>query len=105
VSEGWKLGVARRNDKQREHGRRVRDMARAHFRLVENETLSVAEVECSLPGCPPIETVIVFWTREGAQRHHYKVFKPLAEVQVDDLPPWWMKDALAVSDEFECSCC
>ena len=105
MTEGWKLGIARRKDGQREHGRRVRDMARERFRLAEDETLSVAEVECSLPGCPPIETVIVFWTQGGAQRHHYKVFKPLAEVTADDLPPWWMKDALAVSDEFECSCC
>lgn len=101
----WKLGAARRGAAHRAHIRRVRDLVRARFRLTEEETLSVAEIDCSLPGCPPIETVIVFWTQGGAQRHHYKVFKPVSEVVEDDLPPWWMKNALAVSDTFECSCC
>ena len=57
-----------------------------------------------LPGCPPLETVIAFWT-EGDRRHHFKVFKPVAEVVLDDLPPAWMKDALAVPEGFECDCC
>lgn len=102
---GWSLGPARRNAANRAHIHRLRDLARERFRLTDEETLTVAEVECALPGCPPVETVIVFWTQGGAQRHHYKIFKPVAEVVEDDLPPWWMKDALAVSDEFECSCC
>jgi hypothetical protein len=34
-----------------------------------------------------------------------KVFKPLAEVSEDDLPPWWMKSALIHDDYAECSCC
>lgn len=103
-SGDWKLGV-RRDAGKRDHTRRLRALARERFRLAEDETLTVAEVECNLPGCPPVETVIVFWTRDGAQRHHYKIFKPIADVVADDLPPWWMKDALAVSDQFECSCC
>ena len=102
---GWTLGPARRNRANREPIRRIRDFARAHFRLAGDETLTVAEVECALPGCPPIETVIVFWTQNGARRHHYKIFKPVAQVSEADLPPWWMKDALAVSDQFACSCC
>ena len=47
----------------------------------------VAEVACAVPGCPPIETVIAFWSEE--RRHHFKVFKPVAEVTEDDLPPYW----------------
>jgi nitrate reductase delta subunit len=39
------------------------------------------------------------------RRHHFKVFKPVAEVSPDDLPPRWYKGALAVPDDFECSCC
>ena len=101
----WSLGPVRRNAANRDALRRVRAFSRAHFRLAGDETLTVAEVECALPGCPPLETVIVFWTKNGGQRHHYKVFKPVTGVTEDDLPPWWMKDALAVSDEFECSCC
>jgi hypothetical protein len=81
---------------------RVREGVRARFSLDEGAIL-VAEVACAVPGCPPIETVIAFWTDE--QRHHFKVFKPVAEVTEDDLPPYWMKRALAVSDDFECECC
>ena len=41
----------------------------------------------------------------GEQRHHFKVFKPVADVTDDDLPPYWMKRSLAVSDDFQCECC
>ena len=82
---------------------RVRDWTRARFTLAEDETIMVSEVACGLPGCPPIETLVVFWTAAG--RHHFKVFKPLAEVVEDDLPPAFMKNALVVIDGIECSCC
>ena len=73
------------------------------FALGEDTAILVAEVACAVPGCPPLETVIAFWANE--RRHHTKVFKPVAEVIEDDLPPRWMKDALAVPDDFECDCC
>jgi hypothetical protein len=81
---------------------RVREWVRARFSLGEGAIL-VAEVACGVPGCPPIETVIAFWSDE--QRHHFKIFKPVAEVTEDDLPPYWLKRALAVSEDFECDCC
>lgn len=81
---------------------RVREWARERFELGEGAIL-VAEVACAVPGCPPIETVIAFWSDE--RRHHFKVFKPVAAVTTDDLPPRWYKPALAVPDEFECTCC
>ena len=80
---------------------RVREWVRARFSLGEDAIL-VAEVACAVPGCPPIETVIAFWSDET--RHHFKVFKPVAEVTDDDLPPYWMKRALAVSEDFQCEC-
>ena len=81
---------------------RVRAWVRERFALGD-EAILVAEVACAIPGCPPIETVIAFWT--GERRHHFKVFKPVAEVTSDDLPPSWMKQALAVPDDFQCDCC
>jgi nitrate reductase delta subunit len=62
---------------------RVRTFARAHFNLGNEETIMVSELPCSDPGCPPVETHLVFWTPTG--RHQFKVFKPLAEVVPDDL--------------------
>jgi hypothetical protein len=81
---------------------RVREWVRARFALGEGAIL-VAEVSCAVPGCPPVETVIAFW--DGELRHHFKIFKPVAEVVEDDLPPAWYKPALAVSDDFVCECC
>jgi nitrate reductase delta subunit len=62
---------------------RVRTWTREHFNLGEEETIMVSELPCSDPGCPPVETHLVFWTPAG--RHQFKVFKPLAEVVPDDL--------------------
>lgn len=62
---------------------RVRTWTREHFNLREEETIMVSELPCSDPGCPPVETHLVFWTQAG--RHQFKVFKPLAEVMPDDL--------------------
>jgi hypothetical protein len=84
--------------------RRVKEFTRAHFRLAEDDTIFVTEVACALPGCPPLETLIAFWTA-GAKRHHYKVFKAVVAVTEDDLPPWWMKDSLAVDEMAGCDCC
>jgi len=62
---------------------RVRTWAREHFNLGEEETIMVSELPCSDPGCPPVETHLVFWTQAGRQQ--FKVFKPLAEVVPDDM--------------------
>jgi hypothetical protein len=82
---------------------RVRDWTRARFTLGDDDTVMVSEVACSVPGCPPIETHLVFWTALG--RHHYKIFKPLAAVVEDDLPPAFMKNALIALDGADCDCC
>jgi nitrate reductase delta subunit len=81
---------------------RVRQWVRARFGLGDAPIL-VAEVACAVPGCPPVETVIAFWAAE--RRYHFKVFKPVAEVTDDDLPPRWFLPALAVPDDFQCDCC
>ena len=82
---------------------RVRDWTRARFALAGDETVMVSEVACSVPGCPPIETHLVFWTAAG--RHHFKIFKPLADVVEDDLPPAFMKNALIALEGIDCDCC
>jgi len=83
---------------------RVRDWTRERFKLAEDAAILVSEVACALPGCPPLETVVAFWT-ENDRRHHFKLFKPVTEVVADDLPPSWMKNALVVVEGFGCECC
>jgi hypothetical protein len=96
----------RSRDKRPAHGAaldRVRDWTRARFALTEDETIMVSEIACGVPGCPPIETHVVFWT--GAGRHHFKIFKPLADAVEDDLPPAFMKNALIALEGIDCDCC
>jgi hypothetical protein len=82
---------------------RVRGWTRQRFGLADDETVMVSEIACQVPGCPPIETHVVFWTAAG--RHHLKIFKSLAAVSDDDLPPAFMKNALLAPEGFDCDCC
>ncbi len=82
---------------------RVREWTRARFKLADDETVMVSEIACSVPGCPPIETHVVFWTPAG--RHHFNIFKPLAEATNDDLPPAFMKNALVAAEGADLECC
>ena len=104
------------------HVNRVRDVAVAHpegalggldkavhvieaFGLGDADTVLVTEITCRLPGCPPLETVIAFWTADTT-RHHYRVFKKAIEVVANDLPPRWYRPALVVDDNasMDCGC-
>jgi nitrate reductase delta subunit len=77
------LGLTKTSPGNSTEQERVRTWAREHFNLPEEETIMVSELPCSDPGCPPVETHLVFWKQGG--RHQFKVFKPLAEVVPDDL--------------------
>ncbi len=101
----WSLKTFATGQDLLQQTRRIRDWVRTRYSLTGDDTCMVTEVVCELPGCPPLETVIAFWTENGEKRHHYKIFKPAAEVIEDDLPPYWMKNALAVDSDFYCSCC
>ena len=98
------FGTFAQGPAQRDATLRVEASVRERFRLDANAVVLVTELACQLPGCPPLETVIAFWTGD-TQRHHYKVFKPVQQVVVDDLPPWWMKDALGAPPDWDCGCC
>ncbi len=82
---------------------RLRGWTQARFALADEDPVMVSELACGVPGCPPIETHIVFWTAAG--RHHFKIFNPLGEGSDDDLPPAFMKNALVALEGFECDCC
>jgi len=103
MSSPFEMMRSRRKRADGANPQRVREWMLARFKLAEDDTVMVSEVTCGVPGCPPVETHIVFWTAAG--RHHFKVFKPLAEVVEDDLPPAFMKNALIWAEGLECSCC
>jgi nitrate reductase delta subunit len=80
---------------------RIEEWTRGRFALTQDTAVLVSEVACGLPGCPPRETVVVFWT-ESDKRHKFRIFKPPEEVAENDLPPAWLKNALIALDGFEC---
>jgi hypothetical protein len=99
-----RLGAFRRDVEHVRALERVKAWTRECLELSEDDTITVAEVACGLPGCPPLETVIAFWT-ESDKRHWFKVFKPVAEVIIDDVPPAWLKDALCATEGTDVACC
>lgn len=98
------LGTARRDVGHYRALDRVKEWTRERFKLPGEAVIMVTEIGCAVPGCPPLETVVVFWT-EDATRHHFKVFKTVEEVVEGDLPYAWLMKSLAVSDGYDCDCC
>jgi len=80
---------------------RVAAWTRARFTLPLEAAILVSELACTLPGCPPLETVVAFWTLDGT-RHHFKLFKPVAQVLPDDLPYAWLMKSLAREGGDDC---
>jgi nitrate reductase delta subunit len=96
-------GFSRKGPDHQEALARVRTWTRERFTLADDAAILVSEVACGVPGCPPLETVVVFWI--GETRHHFKFFKPAREVVPTDFPPAWLRNALAVQEGFESYCC
>jgi len=63
---------------------RIKEWATVAFDLDEDAFVMVTELRCTEPGCPPLETAIAVLGGDG-QRRLFKVFKPIAEVTVDDV--------------------
>ena len=87
-----------------EAAERLKAWTRERFGLASRDIVVVTESACVEPGFPPMQTVVAFWSDAGDTRHHYRVFKPLEAIEPADVPPAWMKPALANAD-FSCECC
>jgi hypothetical protein len=97
-------GAFRQDAQQLSALERVRAWTRESLALAADDTILIAEMACGRPGCPPLETVVTFWLA-GADRHVFKVFKPVADVAFDDLPPAWLRESLYASDPIDGVCC
>lgn len=95
--------LSRQDPEHQEALARIREWTRANFSLAADAAILVSQVTCKVPGCPPVETVVVFWI--GQTRHHFKFFKPAREVILADFPPAWLRNAFAMREGLECDCC
>lgn len=82
---------------------RVVALVRHGLRLSESDVVTVAELRCRVPGCPPVETVVLIL--RGAARYRLRVFRPVTDVAEADLPPAWYLPALALDETDEGGCC
>lgn len=63
---------------------RIKGWVSRAFGLEDGTPMTVAELRCMEPGCPPVETVIAILGASGAPRQ-YKVHKPMSEVTFEDV--------------------
>jgi nitrate reductase delta subunit len=100
----FRLGFPKNSHEQREAIKRVQVLTRRRFELDEDAAVFVSEAFCSRADCPPLQTVVAFWT-EDRTRRQFKVFKQPIEILMDDLPPAWLADALASFERDDSGCC
>ena len=54
------------------------------YKLSDNTIISIAELNCHEPDCPPIETVITVRYEDGSMKN-WRVAKPISEVEETDI--------------------
>ena len=54
------------------------------YKLSDNTIISIAELSCHEPDCPPIETVITVRYEDGSMKN-WRVAKPISEVEETDI--------------------
>ena len=80
----------------------VEAWTRSRFSLSDHDVVLVSEVNSVIPGCPPVETVIAFWS-DPETRYRFTIFKPVIDVCEKDLPVSWLKSSLR--DDGDLGCC
>ena len=62
----------------------VKAWVTAALDLGPDDLISVAELACHEPGCPPLETIVTVHASSG-ERKEARFHKPLVEVSEDDI--------------------
>lgn len=62
----------------------LRQIVRAELDLGEDDTVTVSEMACPKPGCPPVETVISIFPA-GEESYLIRVCKAVADVEPMDV--------------------
>ena len=54
------------------------------FYISEDATISVAELRCHEPNCPPVETVFTIRSSDGSIKD-WRISKSASEIQINDI--------------------
>jgi hypothetical protein len=66
-----------------ERARSIKGWTRELLALADDAVVSVNELSCALPDCPPKETVVL--VMQGSSTRQVSIHKPLSDVSKDDL--------------------
>ena len=61
------------------------------FYISEDSTISVAELRCHEPNCPPVETVFTVRTNDGSIKE-WRISKSASEIQIKDIELLYEKE-------------
>ncbi len=61
------------------------------FYISEDSTISVAELRCHEPNCPPVETVFTVRTSDGLVKD-WRISKSASEIQINDIELLYNKE-------------
>ena len=64
--------------------RNLKHLISKKYKLPENTIISIAELSCHEPDCPPIETVVTIHHVDGNTKN-FKIHKPMNKIQPNDL--------------------
>ena len=64
--------------------RNLKQLISKKYKLSENTIISIAELSCYEPDCPPIETVITARNEDGSMKN-WRVAKSIEEIQESDI--------------------
>ena len=96
------FGTIRKSENNLVYLECVETWTRERFSLSDQDIVMVSENDSLIPGCPPVETVISFWS-DIEIRYRFKIFKPVADVCETDIPVSWLKSSLR--DYGDADCC
>lgn len=84
------------------HLDRIEGWTRSRFSLSDDQIVLVSMEELDIPGFPPEDTIVRFWTDKDS-RYRFRIFKPVWAIIEADLPEYWMMPALI--DDGDPDCC
>tara|TARA_B100000212_G_C27352649_1_gene524380 strand:- start:150 stop:404 length:255 start_codon:yes stop_codon:yes gene_type:complete len=64
--------------------RNLKQLISKKYKLPENTIISIAELSCHEPDCPPIETIITARNEDGSMKN-WRVAKSIEEIEESDI--------------------